>query len=307
MQDAYNLGWKVALAAKGIVKRSILATYGSERRRIAQDLIDFDHRFSRLFSGRPAKDILDEEGVSMEEFKDVFEKGNMFASGLSVSYGPSELIIKAPEPQEQGDKTSLNGSAATGLSADALAKKQALATGLPIGMRFNSYQVVNQSDARPWHFQQKLKSNGRFRVVLFAGNILNRDQHKRVEDFCRALDAPTSFYRTANPAGSSLDTVIEVLTIHSAKRTEAELLRDFPEVLHPFDPHTGWDYDKVFVDDSSYHEGFGDAYTNYGVDKERGCVVVARPDQHVGWIGELEDFDELQKYFEGCLVLSPKV
>ncbi|KAI0891088.1 putative phenol 2-monooxygenase [Annulohypoxylon nitens] len=307
MQDAYNLGWKVALAAKGIVKRSILATYGSERRRIAQDLIDFDHRFSRLFSGRPAKDILDEEGVSMEEFKDVFEKGNMFASGLSVSYGPSELIVKAPEAQEQGDKTNLNGSAATGLSADALAKKQALATGLPIGMRFNSYQVVNQSDARPWHFQQKLKSNGRFRVVLFAGNILNRDQHKRVEDFCQALDAPTSFYRTANPAGSSLDTVIEVLTIHSAKRTEAELLRDFPEVLHPFDPHTGWDYDKVFVDDSSYHEGFGDAYTNYGVDKERGCVVVARPDQHVGWIGELEDFDELQKYFEGCLVLSPKV
>ncbi|KAI1087710.1 putative phenol 2-monooxygenase [Rostrohypoxylon terebratum] len=307
MQDAYNLGWKVALASKGIVKRSILGTYGSERRRVAQDLIDFDHRFSRLFSGRPAKDILDEEGVSMEEFKDVFEKGNTFASGLSVNYGPSELIAKAPETPEQGDQPKMNGSVTTALSADALAKKQSLATGLPIGMRFNSYQVVNQSDARPWHFQQKLKSDGRFRVVLFAGNISNRDQRKRVEDFCQALDASTSFYRTANPAGSSLDTVIEILTIHSAKRTEVELLRDFPEVLHPFDPHTGWDYDKVFVDDSSYHEGFGDAYTNYGVNKERGCVVVARPDQYVGWIGELEDFNELQGYFEGCLALGPKV
>jgi phenol 2-monooxygenase len=45
-------------------------------------LIAFDHRFSRLFSGRPAKDIMDEEGVSMEEFKRAFEKGNEFASGI---------------------------------------------------------------------------------------------------------------------------------------------------------------------------------------------------------------------------------
>ena len=82
MQDCYNLGWKVGLAAKGIVKRSILDTYQSERRRVAQDLIDFDHRFSRLFSGRPATDVLDAEGVSMEEFKEAFEKGNLFASGL---------------------------------------------------------------------------------------------------------------------------------------------------------------------------------------------------------------------------------
>ena len=66
MQDTYNLGWKIALVAKGIAKRSILSTYQSERRRVAQDLIDFDHSFSRLFSGRPAKDVMDSEGVSSE-------------------------------------------------------------------------------------------------------------------------------------------------------------------------------------------------------------------------------------------------
>ncbi|OTA97873.1 hypothetical protein M434DRAFT_7501 [Hypoxylon sp. CO27-5] len=306
MQDTYNLGWKIALVAKGIAKRSILSTYQSERRRIAQDLIDFDHRFSRLFSGRPAKDIMDAEGVSMEEFKDAFLKGNLFASGLSVNYGPSELIAKAIDAPGQGDESDSNASDSIGISSDAFAKKQALATGLPVGMRFNSFKVLNQSDGRPWHFQEKLKANGKFRIVLFAGNILSRTQRERVEKFCEALDAPTSFLRSATPAGSSLGNAIEVLTIHSSKRTETELLRDFPEVLHPYDPHTGWDYDKVFVDDVSYHEGFGDAYTNYGVDKERGCVVVARPDQHVAWIGELEDFEDLQRYFEGCLVLSPK-
>ncbi|ROV89392.1 hypothetical protein VSDG_08644 [Cytospora chrysosperma] len=278
MQDTFNLGWKVALVAKGIAKRSILSTYASERRQVAQELIEFDHRFSRLFSGRPAKDVMDAEGVSMEVFKAAFEKGNIFASGLSVDYAASNLVVK-------------NGS------------NESLAKGLPVGMRFNSFKVLNQADGRPWHFQERLKADGRFRVVLFAGNILSPQQKERVNKFCSELNGPEGFLRKATPRGVPIDSVIEILTIHSSKRTETELLRDFPEVLHPFDEHSGWDYNKVFVDDESYHEGFGDAYRNYGVDKERGCVVAVRPDQYVGWIGELEEFSGLEKYFEGCLEL----
>lgn len=59
---AYNLGWKIASVVKGICDPRVLKTYQSERRKIAQNLIDFDYRFSRLFSGRPAKDVMDEEG-----------------------------------------------------------------------------------------------------------------------------------------------------------------------------------------------------------------------------------------------------
>jgi phenol 2-monooxygenase len=69
-----------------------LKTYQSERRRIAQDLIEFDRKFSRLFSGRPAKDVMDAEGISMDEFKNAFVKGNMFASGI----GESTLVITRP-------------------------------------------------------------------------------------------------------------------------------------------------------------------------------------------------------------------
>ena len=105
MQDTYNLGWKIGLVVKGLAKRSILKTYQSERRRIAQDLIAFDHRFSRLFSGRPAKDAADEAGISMTEFKDAFEEGNMFASGLAVDYGASILVAKAGDSVDQGDGT----------------------------------------------------------------------------------------------------------------------------------------------------------------------------------------------------------
>ena len=87
MLDCYNLGWKIGAVVNGTAKRNILPTYWSERRRIAKDLIAFDHRFSRLFPGMPAKDAANEAGISMAEFKDAFEKGNMFASGLAVNYG----------------------------------------------------------------------------------------------------------------------------------------------------------------------------------------------------------------------------
>lgn len=141
--------------------------------------------------------------------------------------------------------------------------------------------------------------------MLFAGNILDAAQKARVDKFCADLDSPPSFLHRVG--GEQIDSVIEVLTIHSVKRHSVELLRDFPEILRPFSKKLGWSYHKVYTDDVSVHEGFGDAYKNYGVDKDRGCVVVVRPDQIVAWIGELEDFDDLQAYFDGCLILKKAV
>lgn len=288
MQDAYNLGWKLALVTKGIAQPSILKTYQSERRRIAQDLINFDHKFSRLFSGRPAKDVLDESGVSMAEFKDAFVKGNMFASGLSVDYGASMLVAKGGDAAAQGDGTDVS-SAKTQIIG-----KQELATNIKLGMRFPSYKVLNQSDARPWQFQEWLKSDGRFRLILFAGDVLSPTQKSRLDALCAAL-VSSSFMQ------SHLHKDIGLLTLHSAKRTDTELLRDFPEVLHPFDAKLGWDYNSVFVDGESYHEGHGEAYKHYGVDREKGCVVITRPDQYVGYIGELDSagVDGAEAYFKG--------
>ncbi|KAK3485774.1 putative phenol 2-monooxygenase [Neurospora hispaniola] len=305
MQDTFNLGWKVALVLKGICKRDILATYQSERRRIAQDLIEFDHKFSRLFSGRPAKDLMDAEGIDMEEFKRAFMRGNLFASGMQVDYGPSNLVVKSGNWRELGDRSEKSAKllAKAKISDDKFAKKQALATGIPVGKRLASFKVVSQADARPWHLQERLKSDGRFRIVLFAGKILSPQQKARVDRFCAKLDAPESFLRRITPADKAIDSVIDVLTIHASPRKDTELLRDFPDILHPFDQHLGWDYTKVYADDVSYHEGFGNAYKNYGVDKEKGCVVVLRPDHYVAWVGDIDDFEDMESYFEGCMRL----
>ncbi|KAF2188555.1 FAD/NAD(P)-binding domain-containing protein [Zopfia rhizophila CBS 207.26] len=224
MQDTYYLGWKVGLVVKGVVEPSILKTYQSERRRVAHDLISFDHKFSRLFSGRPAKDIMDESGVSMAEFKEKFV----------VDYRASMLVAKAGSSEHQGDGTGMSPSGG---------RKQA------------------------W-----LKSDGRFRIILFAGNMSSSSRKARAEAFCAALEKSDSF----------LKSVIEILTLYSIRRIDIELLNDFPVILHSWDEKTGWDYYKVFVDDQSHHEGHGHAYEKYGVYPERGYVVIARPHQYVG-------------------------
>ncbi|KAH7131849.1 FAD binding domain-containing protein [Dendryphion nanum] len=294
MQDAYNLGWKLGLVVNGIAKPDILKTYQSERRRIAQDLIDFDHKFSRLFSGRPAKDVMDEEGVSMTEFREAFVKGNLFASGLSVDYGASILVAKPGDPATKGDGTDLTPIKEK--DENRILGNQDLATNIKIGMRFPSYKVLNQSDARPWHFQERLKSDGRFRIIIFAGNVLSTDQKTRLDQFCASLSSSTLL-------SPHLHSHIALLAVHSAKRADTELLRDFPDVLHPWSEREGWDYESVFVDDESYHEGYGDAYTGYGVQRDTGCVVVTRPDQYVGYVGPLdgEGWKGVEGYFGGVL------
>jgi hypothetical protein len=292
MQDAYNLGWKISLVVKGIAQPSILKTYQSERRRIAQDLIAFDHKFSRLFSGRPAKDVMDESGVNMDEFKDAFLKGNMFASGLSVDYGTSMLVAKPGSATDQGDGTDVSSNQPSKTIA-----RQDLATGIKLGMRFPSVKVLNQSDARPWEFQQKLRSDGKFRLLVFAGQVTQSQQQARLRVFCQRL-TESAFL------APHLHKNIDILTCHASKRVEVELLRDFPDVLHSFDEKLGWDYDAVYVDDESYHEGFGDAYGVYGISRESGCVVVARPDQYVGYVDSLDEegFVGVEKYFKGVFV-----
>ncbi|KAK0101985.1 hypothetical protein ONS96_005953 [Cadophora gregata f. sp. sojae] len=296
MQDTFNLGWKIAAVVNGTANRSILKTYQSERRRIAQDLIAFDHKFSRLFSGRPAKDVMDEAGISMDEFKDAFVKGNMFASGVAVDYGASLIVAKEGDAQAQGDGSDVgleNGKRVIG--------KQDLAKNIKIGMRMPSFKVLNQADARPWHFQEMLKSDGRWRLVVFAGDVSSAKQLERVAKLGDILSSPKSFIKRFTPADKKIDSVIDILTIHSAKRAETEL-HSFPDIFHPFDKQDGWNYWKIFVDDVSYHEGYGNAYENYGVDRSNGCVVILRPDQYVAWVGALEDTEAMDQYFSCFMV-----
>lgn len=294
MQDTYNLGWKLGAVVNGYCDRTLLKTYQSERRRVAQDLIDFDHRFSRLFSGRPAKDVMDEEGIDMAEFKDAFEKGNLFASGIAVDYGKSVIVAKEGSSKIQGDGTEVMGE------LEGAQSKQDLAANIKLGMRMPSFKILNQSDARPWHLQELLKSNGRWRIIVFAGDVLDSNQAQRLQVLGTKLNAGSSFIRRFTPASHSIDSLIEVIAVHSSPRKRVDIFH-FPLIFRPFSKRDGWDYSKITVDDESYHEGHGHAYHNYGVDSKRGCAVVVRPDQYVSWVGEMDDYEMMDRFFSGFM------
>lgn len=151
MMDTFNLGWKLAYVLKGLAPSDLLTTYELERKLVARQLIDFDHKLSKLYSGRPSTTLKD-DGVSLDEFKQFFIKDCEFGSGTTVDY-PGSLIIKKPEQ----DADTENQYASP------------LATGCPIGRRFYDAQIIMQSDGMTYFLNDRIPSDGRWRIIYFAG------------------------------------------------------------------------------------------------------------------------------------------
>lgn len=166
-------------------------------------------------------------------------------------------------------------------------------------MRIPSHKVLSQADARPWHLHEVLPSNGRWRVVVFAGNANDNQQQAKLRKLSEAFSARNAFLDLYTPKGAKYDEVFEVLLIHNAPRASVTVL-DFPEVFRPFDEIDGWDYNKIFVDDVSYHEGFGNIYGALNI-SQSGCIVIVRPDQYVSYVGPMENTAAVNKFFAGFM------
>src|SRR4051812_37691937 len=124
MADAWNLGWKLASVLRGTARPELLDTYSAERQVIAQELIDFDREFARMFSAPPAEDGDDDpQGVDPAEFQRYFVQQGRFTAGVATRYA-SSIITAEPTHQD-------------------------LAAGFQVGMRFHSAPVVRLADARP--------------------------------------------------------------------------------------------------------------------------------------------------------------
>ena len=290
IQDAFNLGWKLGGVLKGQLTRSTLKTYEAERRPVAQQLIALDRTMSRLLSGKP----------DLEELDRVYGQARKFLSGIYVRYPPSSLVAGvASEPQQDWQLPNrLN-------EANVLAKIY-LAKNVIVGERFANHQVILQADACRWEAQDILKSDGCWRLIVFGGDVSDEAQLKRVntlgEELAGSPNGNLSKNMCVDAQGSP---IIQVFLLHCAPRTAHIELSDFHQTFFPFDGRQGHDYSRVFMDlspMSAANEVAGDAHRFYGVDSSRGCLVVTRPDQVVGYIGELEDTDDLKQYFDGFLV-----
>jgi phenol 2-monooxygenase len=265
MQDAYNLGWKLGSVLSGISDPSILSTYSSERRPVAIELLELDKKVSEFYT-KGASDA----SRAYQSFRDQFSR---FSSGVSVTYGPSSVVA---------DSIAID-STSKGRIDSTQPPGHSVATGMTLGQRMPSYKVVRQADLRVVQFSEALASNGRWRIVVFAGDLTS-SRLRVVQDLGVALDELVRGYKgLGDIRGSS----IEVILLHSGARASMNLL----------DPKDDRHYGQIFSDDACQFEPCGSAYEEYGVSKEHGCLVVLRPDQHVSCLGPLEDVGSVRSFF----------
>jgi phenol 2-monooxygenase len=66
-----------------------------------------------------------------------------------------------------------------------------------------------------------------------------------------------------------------------------------PDYLWPAKGKFGLrDYEKVFQTDADH-----DIFAQRGIDRDQGCMVVVRPDQHIATVLPLTAHDELSRFF----------
>ena len=160
LQDGYNIGWKLASILKGQTGPEMLSTYMIERQRVATNLIEWDKTWVRAMAstGKDEGGVLDANNNI--DFSEIWVKAEAFTAGLTITYDDSAI-------------TRAKGS------------DQSLAKNLKVGMRFPSAQVIRFCDALEMQLVRALPSDGRWRIVVFAGDIrqdaagrrLNRVSH----------------------------------------------------------------------------------------------------------------------------------
>ncbi|KAI2877057.1 hypothetical protein CBS11852_10348 [Aspergillus niger] len=279
IQDGFNLGWKLALAVKEMASPSILDTYKSERHQLAKMLLEFDQKWAAFFLKQKKKQQQlgleappEANPEDIQAMQDVFSENELFAEGHVSFYKASPIVHK-------GSTT--------------------VARHLTAGERFPVALIRKQADGQPWWISRLLKSDGRFRILLLVGDCRLEDQKSRILALNNGL---LELQKRFTPPKQKLDSVIEVKAVHSAPVDDVEL-SDFPPILRQFDDTTGWDYTKVWSDSECFwdEQCKGNAYEIWGVDRSRGAMVALRPDQYIGWIGELDDVAGVTTYFEGFL------
>ena len=273
MQDAFNLGWKLAAVLEGRARPELLRTYTVERQAIAQGLIDFDREWSKIMAsppkvpGRP-----DLGGVDPAELQAYFVRSGRYTAGVGTHY-PPQTFLTAP------------------------ATHQHLARGLVVGMRFHSGPVVRLADAKPVQLGHAARADGAWRLYAFA-DATGEALRALMRFLAQGEGSPV---RRFTPRGAEIDSVIDVRAIFQQAHRDVRV-EDLPAMLLPRKGRFGLiDYEKAFTPDFKKGPNIFDLR---GIDRG-GALVVVRPDQHVAHVLPLAAHAELAAYFE-AFMLDPR-
>ncbi|MFL9828302.1 FAD-binding monooxygenase [Rhodoplanes sp. SY1] len=270
MQDAFNLGWKLAAVLRGRSPEMLLATYSAERRAIAKELIDFDREWAALLASAHA----DGREVDPEATRRYFVSHGRYTAGTATRYAPALLT---------GD-----------------GRHQHLATGFVVGTRFHSAPVVRLADAKPVHLGHVVEADGRFRIFVFApaGDLFA--EGSAIRRLCAWLaDDPASPVRRFTRENEDIDAVIDVRAVFQEPHRALDI-GTLPPLLLPTKGRLALrDYEKVFCAD--HRTGGQDIFAMRGIDRAAGCMVVVRPDQYVAEVLPLDGYEALAAYFAGFM------
>ncbi|PWY71716.1 hypothetical protein BO70DRAFT_389570 [Aspergillus heteromorphus CBS 117.55] len=286
MQDSYNLGWKLSSVLRGVATSEILHTYQTERLPVAERLIAFDRRMCFGICSTE-KDPSENANDRFSNLRPTLSEENSCAAGIGVVYGPSILMTSSSDCDSAANVEDTQSPFPQ--------SKHHLATCITVGGRMPSQRVLCQSDSRPWHLQDRLVSTGQWHLIIFGGDITDGIQKTRLNQLTNSLSHPESLINSINLSDGSPVGSLAAYLVHTAPREKVEFM-ELPAILRPFDKEIGYDYSRVFADNASSGEGCGEAYQGYGV-SSRGCMVLVRPDQHVAFIGALEDTNALYAFF----------
>lgn len=274
MQDTFNLGWKLVHVLQGRADASLLRSYSKERLTEAKRLVETDHKWSRIMSAPTTQAERDgtEEPRIIRQFKANLE----FTGGTAVKYDTSNLFANSAH--------------------------QALATGLEIGRRFHSAPVVRLSDAKQMQLGHVHKADARWRIYAFAGKNDSSAPGSAIHKLADWLEKdPASPVVKHTRAGEDIDAVIDVRAVFQ-QTFEALAYEQMPSLLKPCTGKLGLqDHEKIFCVD---HKGVGDIFDMRGIARDRGCMVVVRPDQYIAHVLPLDAYAELAQFFGQILLPS---
>ncbi|CAL3962513.1 unnamed protein product [Diplocarpon coronariae] len=292
--DALNLAWKIHHVEAGFADRSLLQSYESERKLVAENLLNFDAKYAALFSQRApaAKDVAaatEKSGPGEGEenqFIRTFKESCEFTSGYGVAYNPNSLNWSASHPAQSSLINPKGNKLRTGrilINAD----------------------VTRVVDANVVHLEQEIPVNGSFRVYVFAGSP--SATKNAIRDFAHHLRKKNSFLSTY--LRDDIDNVshheqhnphshfFTFCTIFASKRSSIEISRDVPELLARYRDHV---YADDIWDPRAPHAQAA-AHAKMGLDEQNGGVIVVRPDGYVGIVTALSGgsgtVDALNDYF----------
>ena len=271
LPDTFNLGWKMAAVLQGKAQPSLLATYETERRKVAQQLIDADRELSKLVATRPSADDESAQAkVDTAKIEAFMKRQNGFVAGTAIEYYPSYIC--------------------TGQ------ENQHLASGFKIGQRFHSAQADRLCDGRTEHLGHLVKADGRWRIFIFANRQDPTDPTSDVFGLLEFLSSSVaSPVRKYTPTKADIDSVFDTYAVFQQTHLSVDELHDY---LWPAKGKYGLrDYEKVFQPE----EG-NDVFEARGIDRDRGCMVVVRPDQHVATILPLTAHQALTAFFDVFMI-----